>query len=246
MGGTAKLLTSFDTFIAWRPWWLKEDLCWNELGESSQPSTWRPSVENLHVDRNPFFRVGRTVVQGMIPLYPVGRDVGGLQVVPNSPDQRLEWEQDMRVLYPEVSKRKSDWLELHDKDPRMGTGQFVKAEAGDLILWDSRTIHGGYIGPATEAKESMQEARLARLSLTVCQTPYSSMERGMESTIIESRWVAFSDKVCTSLTPHEYAEAHTVNRMMVNSFEAPSNQAIEMTDAIRDLIGNVELIQPKP
>merc|ERR1712216_461644 len=142
-------MASFDTFITWRPWWLSEDICRNPEGESSHPTSWRPRVENLHVDRNPFFRRGRGVVQGMIPLYPADRDIGGLQVVPNSPECRLMWEQDMRQLYPQVSQRTSDWLELHDADPRMGTGQFVKADPGDLILWDSRTIPGGYVGQAT-------------------------------------------------------------------------------------------------
>lgn len=27
----------------------------------------------------------------------------------------------------------------------MGTGKLVECKAGDLILFDSRTIHGGYI-----------------------------------------------------------------------------------------------------
>lgn len=43
------------------------------------------------------------------------------------------------------------------------------AEPGDLILWDSRTIHGGHVG--TGAAEANDE--LARMSVTVCMVPRS-------------------------------------------------------------------------
>lgn len=39
----------------------------------------------------------------------------------------------------------SDWVELSSKDPLIGTGKLVECDAGDLILWDSRTVHGGKI-----------------------------------------------------------------------------------------------------
>jgi hypothetical protein len=66
---TPNLISSFDTFIAWRPWWHNK--------------SWTPYVENLHVDQNPSAKPGFHCVQGMIPLYKVD-EVGGLMVVPNS------------------------------------------------------------------------------------------------------------------------------------------------------------------
>lgn len=51
---TDKLITSFDTFIAWKPWWVNKQ--------------WKPTVENLHCDQNPFTKKGLKCVQGMIPL----------------------------------------------------------------------------------------------------------------------------------------------------------------------------------
>ena len=43
----------------------------------------------------------------------------------------------------------------------------VEAKAGDLILWDSRVIHGRRVGPAT----SQPGDGLARCSGLVCMTP---------------------------------------------------------------------------
>ena len=43
------------------------------------------------------------------------------------------------------------------------------AQPGDVILWDSRTIHGGHVG--TGAGEADEE--LARMSVTVCMVPRS-------------------------------------------------------------------------
>lgn len=51
---TTDLITSFDTFIGWRPWWVDK--------------RWMPFVENLHVDQNPHFKKGLKCVQGMVPL----------------------------------------------------------------------------------------------------------------------------------------------------------------------------------
>ena len=51
---TQDLITSFDTFIGWKPWWVNP--------------RWKPVVENLHVDQNPFFKKGLKCVQGMVPL----------------------------------------------------------------------------------------------------------------------------------------------------------------------------------
>lgn len=49
--------------------------------------------------------------------------------------------------YPGVTNFKSDWVELASKDPfiRENKGVLVECDAGDLILWDSRTVHGGKI-----------------------------------------------------------------------------------------------------
>jgi len=56
-----------------------------------------------------------------------------------------------------------------------GKGQLIKAKPGDLILWDSRTIHGGTVGKGYSKNEicPFGDDYLARLSFTICMTPKS-------------------------------------------------------------------------
>lgn len=72
---TNDLIVSFDTFIAWRPWW-------------HNPS-WTPFVENLHCDQNPSLKKGFHCIQGMIPLYRVD-EIGGLMVVPDTNNDKTQ------------------------------------------------------------------------------------------------------------------------------------------------------------
>jgi hypothetical protein len=74
-------------------------------------------------------------------------------------------------------------------------GKLIEAQPGDLILWDSRTIHGGLIG----TRESGQ-AELARLSMCVCMTPKS---KASEETL-QKRKEAFQSGVNTTHWPHEF------------------------------------------
>lgn len=70
-------------------------------------------------------------------------------------------------------------------------------EAGDLILWDSRTIHGGFVGNGKNVKA---ETGLARLAMTVCMTPNSFAT----DEIRELRMKAFEKGLTTTHWPHEY------------------------------------------
>ena len=92
---TKDLITSFDTFIGWKPWWMN--------------SSWTPSVENLHVDQNPSFKKGLKCVQGMIPLKRVrNNEVGGLMVVPNTNNDKTQ--KKLTERYPSSAVFPSDWL----------------------------------------------------------------------------------------------------------------------------------------
>lgn len=95
---TEDLITSFDTFICWRPWWNKESKnCWN------------PYVENLHTDQNPSYKKGFHCIQGMVPLIDVHAEgAGGLQLVPNTNNDQTQNE--ICERYPWVKNSKSDWV----------------------------------------------------------------------------------------------------------------------------------------
>ena len=69
-----ELITSFDNFITYRPWWF------NKINGEN----WRPKTMGLHCDQNPVKKKGFHCVQGMIPLFPVDTKTGGLTVIPNT------------------------------------------------------------------------------------------------------------------------------------------------------------------
>jgi len=143
-----------DTFIVWRPWWNSFD----------QSASWQPDVEPIHCDQNPFKKPGFHCVQGMIPLLPVTPQSGGLRIIADTNNDATQ--EDMRTRYPNL-KVASDWVVLRYNDPLTLNPQLIEADPGDLILWDSRTCHGGYVG--TGGKQESNE--LVRASLTVCMMP---------------------------------------------------------------------------
>ena len=130
-------------------------------------AAWRPCTEGLHLDQNPFSKPELETVQGMVPLLAVSAGTGGLEVVPRShrPDAKAE----LCREFPHL-RYSGDWCPLNRS---YEDAMLLLAEPGDLVLWDSRTIHGGRVGdglvsppPAPSASAS-----LARLSVTVAMVP---------------------------------------------------------------------------
>ena len=72
----------------------------------------------------------------------------------------------------------------------MGTGQLIECEAGDLILWDSRTVHGGKICSPSEEFQNTHQNDFVRLSLTVTMLPRSSASEE----VLEQRKIAFMNR----------------------------------------------------
>ena len=167
-----------DCVIAWRPW--------------SRNKHWKPRTEGLHLDQNPFSKPNLETVQGMIPLRNVTSRTGGLEVVPCS--HLPEAKEEFKKRYPNT-KVAGDWCVLTGGCPLGKKRMLVLANAGDLILWDSRTIHGGVVGTGRKLSSSS----LARLSVTVCMTPKS---RASEK-ILKRRREGFKRGECFNHTPHE-------------------------------------------
>ena len=75
---TDDLIVSMDAIIAWRKW-----KCYDAVSNNDEfPSL--PRTEGLHLDQNPFDKPHLDCIQGMIPLLPVTKETGGLEVVPLS------------------------------------------------------------------------------------------------------------------------------------------------------------------
>lgn len=190
---TDNLLVSMDAVFAWRPFWLRQE--------------WTPYTEGLHLDQNPFEKPEFCCVQGMVPLYDVTEEIGGLEVVRQS--HMDEAKAEFRARYDNKrSRRHGDWFPLDSTDPMQGHGELVLACAGDLILWDSRTVHGGRVGSRTYKATSAQHesttrnnCQLARLSVPVCMTPRA----WAKDNVAPDRRNAFERGDCLSHWPHERA-----------------------------------------
>lgn len=59
-------------------------LTFRAVGEGADVIGDVPRTEGLHMDQNPWAKPGRECFQGMLPLYDVTHEIGGLQVVPKS------------------------------------------------------------------------------------------------------------------------------------------------------------------
>lgn len=92
------------------------------------------------MDQNPFQKPGRCCVQGMVPLFNVTETTGGLAVVPDS-----HRDESIKTRHRHWDGR-GDFCVLFGQDLAQKKKKLVLAEAGDLILWDSRTVHGGLVG----------------------------------------------------------------------------------------------------
>ena len=122
--GTDDLICSFDGACVFRPW--------------AQDKTWRTVGGWEHVDQNPTHRPGKQCVQGLVTLSKVTPQSGGLTVIPG-----------LHLLFGEVGRllkvsHSDDFVKVPQwcwSSISTSTPSLVLCEAGDMCLWDSRTIH---------------------------------------------------------------------------------------------------------
>jgi ectoine hydroxylase-related dioxygenase (phytanoyl-CoA dioxygenase family) len=146
--GTDELLVSFDALNVTFP---------NRKDVPRKPA-WE------HIDQSPLKR-GLHCVQGIINLSASGPEDGGLVVYPGSQllngeffDSQTDsstWESDDIYLFSETEL---SWFVNRGVRPLK-----VCAEVGDLILWDSRTVHYG--------SEPTEASNMIRTAIYACYTP---------------------------------------------------------------------------
>jgi hypothetical protein len=150
------LLVSFDGMALWRPWAL------NEAWKTNRGGSW------LHIDQHPITRPGLQCVQGLVNLLPTSPATGGNVLIPGS-HKAFET---IPSVYPERLGRVPvdvDHFRFPADDPLLrGTPPIMcHLEAGDLLLWDSRTIHCSSSG--LEAPTA--QAALMRAISLICMMP---------------------------------------------------------------------------
>lgn len=186
---TPELIVSMDAVILWRPWWIK--------------SSWMPITEGLHLDQNPFHKPSLETVQGMVPLLPVSMASGGLKVIPRSHTEAAKDE--LKEEFPHLASC-GDWCPLMSDHE---SAILLLAEPGDLILWDSRTIHGGHVGSSRPSSRP-ESAELARMSVTVCMVPRSKAT----PEVLEARRQGFLMGKIFNHSPHEAGTSSGTLRSM--------------------------------
>lgn len=136
-------------------------------------------------------KLGLQCVQGLVSFFPATAQSGGLCVIPGSHQSHTKF-----LGY--AATNASDFVPVPRGDPVLcAPRKLVTCEAGDLLLWDSRTLHCNT--PAVDVPTSPPDEPL-RLVAYVCMTPAA---KATAATRIR-RCNAAATGVTTSHWPHEF------------------------------------------
>ncbi len=119
----------------WAKLWGNEAL-WVTLDSCRFTPPWRPGDEapyDLHWDRDPWDD-GPRMLQGVLALTDTAADQGGFRCVPSLYRDRSGWPKEPAI----DTDGDANWL----ADAQGRDVLSVPAQAGDLIVWDSRLPHG--------------------------------------------------------------------------------------------------------
>ncbi|KAH8900433.1 hypothetical protein GQ53DRAFT_862578 [Thozetella sp. PMI_491] len=166
-----------------------------------------------HVDQAPRKR-GMHCVQGIINLSHAGPEDGSLVVVPgsnkyveeffdtNTDPKDWEW-RDNRYF----DDADMEWFRARGCEPKR-----VEAEPGDLILWDSRTIHWG--GEPTEKSNTVR---------TVIYAAYAPAALATKEAIVEKQKV-FAANGATTHWPHDNIKLREIKAVLPDGTVDPRNR----------------------
>jgi hypothetical protein len=150
---TQQLLTSFDGSGVFRDW--------------RYNPTWKTNGGWNHVDQNPKVKPDKCCIQGLVSLTDQNEKTGGLIVYPGT---HLNF-----TKLSDVTKRSNDFVKVSDSHPIMEQGKtrgkLVHCRAGDLVLWDSRTVHCNSPAVAIEERNQDEPVDLLRIVAYVSMSP---------------------------------------------------------------------------
>ncbi|MEC9440079.1 MAG: phytanoyl-CoA dioxygenase family protein [Myxococcota bacterium] len=167
----------------------------------------------LHTDQSPL-RKGEWSIQGLVTLTDSGPDAGGLVVVP---DTHLEHEDffDGHAC----QDQKSDWYKLDEDEKEQYAERVVKVEAsaGDLLLWDSRTLH---------ANDVPTEEGTMRACVYVCMLPQARLSKQVR----KKRKKAFDERRTSNHHPAEGFKTFPKLPRFVTDRDAFWERVLELQD----------------
>jgi len=184
-----------------------------------------------HVDQSPFRR-GCHCVQGILNLSPSGPEDGGLMAYPGSHrlvdeffdtmTEKSEW--DMMDLFS-FDEKQLQWFWERGVVPEK-----VCAEVGDLILWDSRTIHYGSV--PTEKSDQIR---------TAIYSTYTPARLASEETLAKKAEI-FGNWGGTTHWPHDNIRVREVKTFLEDGTRDPKDRDApleppELTDQLLKLAG---------
>jgi len=208
--GTDDLLVSFDGMPIWRPWshpqlthtktspgGHRDGSTWPISGLRPSPPTPYPLCMTgwLHVDQHPVARPGLHCVQGLVNLLPMGPHTGGNVLIPDSHKDHSH----IPAKYPQrLAKMERemgpgvDHFRYPPGDALLENPVMCHLEPGDLLLWDSRTIHCSACARQGESPPAPDQ--LLRAASLVCMMPKSKTP----AQVLEQRKAAVSGIMSTT------------------------------------------------
>jgi hypothetical protein len=178
---------------------------------------WRTAESWYHVDQNGKSRSGLQTIQGSLILTNQTRKTGGLVVLPkswkyhNQLSERasMHWNVSNDSHFLLVPKND----EIFNHYTRNNQPLFVSAEPGDLVLWDSRTVHCNTIGESitnASADQAWERKRKTDEVLTAEVTPRMDEEHVFLEREEQCNWGGGSKKLqrlvaLVSMCPRSFA-----------------------------------------
>ncbi len=213
------LLVSFDGMALWRPTAVNPD--W----QTNRGGSW------LHIDQHPIGRPGFHCVQGLVSLLPTSPATGGNVLIPGShrlfdsiPDR---YEARLARIDPTI-----DHFRYPADDPQLLSTPPIMPhlEAGDLLLWDSRTVHcsSPALAPDPDHRDLLRAASL------VCMMPAARSN----PSVIARRRAAVADLTSTTNWSDRFIDADRFPQVLAESgrtFVLPPVPAL--TPAQQALVG---------
>ena len=110
---------------------------------------WRQNLR-LHWDMNPWAYVEEDVTkrqpryQALVAILDSPKEVGGFRCVPGSHHRYLEQWANTNEMPQDYNKQSYRSVKVSENDPAQALSQPIPVKAGDMLVFDSRLLHGTY------------------------------------------------------------------------------------------------------